>query len=454
MRQRGRWVRLVALAAGIVLAATACGTQPSGGGRSLNTLTDKPTTLRFLWFDWPPAKALEAFANTGYRKLRPNVTVDVQTVPVAAWHDSIFSQFEAKKTNFDIAVLDSQDIGGAVSGGHVLDITNFARSNIDLQAYDSYLLAAYGQYPQTITGKLDENARLYGLPLLGDTWVMIYRKDLIGPTPPATFDDMLEVAEACQQRNRSKGVWGLAFHQANTYDAAAVTYNAINGIYGGQIWDPTTKRVDGVINDAAGRKAMGVLVNRMRPMTPPNASNDYIEQVNTRIAQGRACIGFNWLATTYGLLDPKTSKLGTTKAEILEKLGFASVPGQVANPVPLGGMGMHVSAHTTPQQQAEALNFIKWFEQADTQRSWAVVGGIPARSDALRSPEFLTAAPWNKVYADSVPRLRDFWNVPQYAKLLGVQTANVNAALVGEKPPLQALDDIARQQQAIFDGLG
>jgi multiple sugar transport system substrate-binding protein len=284
--------------------------------------------------------------------------------------------------------------------------------------------------------------------------VMIYRKDLIGPAPPASFDAMLDAAEACQQRNLAGGVWGLAFHQANNYDAAAITYNTVNGVYGGQIWDPTTKRVDGVINDAAGRKAMEVLVNRMRPLTPPAAANDHVDQVNTRISQGRACIGFNWLATTYELLDPRTSRLGTTKAEILDKLGFAPLPGQVANPVPLGGMGMHVSAYITPQQQAEALNFIKWFERADTQRAWAVVGGIPARTDALRSPEFLGAAPWNKVYTDSLPRLRDFWNVPQHAKLLGIQTANVHAALTGEKAPLQALDDIARQQQAIFDGLG
>src|SRR6266508_3686287 len=169
--------------------------------------------------------------------------------------------------------------------------------------------------------------------------------------------------------------------------------------------------------------------------------------------EDRACIGFNWLATVYGLLDPKTSRLGRSKDEILQKLGFAPVPGQVANPVPLSGMGMHVSAHTTPAQQAEALNFIKWFERADTQRAWAVVGGIPARSDALRSPEFLGAAPWNKGYADSVPRLRDFWNVPQYARLLSIQTSNVNAALVGTETPQQALDTIAQQQQRIFDGI-
>jgi multiple sugar transport system substrate-binding protein len=453
MQQQGRWVRLVALVAVVLLAATGCGAD-RGGPQPLGGLSDKPVTLRFLWFDWPPAHALETFANYGYRKVRPNVIVKVDTVPVANWHNAIFRQFAAKRTNFDIAVLDSQDIGSAVSGGHVLDITNFARANIDLQAYDSFLLAAYGQYPQTVTGKLDENARLYGLPLLGDAWVMVYRKDLVGQAPPTTFDGMLDVAQACQRRNHARGVWGLTFPMANDYDAAAVTYDTVNGVYGGQIWDPTTKRVDGVINDAAGRRAMDVLVKRMRPLTAPAWSNDYVEGVNQHISQGKACIGFNWLTSVTALVNPKTSRLGRSKDEILAKLGFAPVPGQVANPVPLGGTGMHVSAHTTPARQAEALNFIKWFERSDTQRAWAVVGGIPARSDALRSPEFLSTAPWNKVYADSVPRLRDFWNVPQYARLLGIQDANVNAALTGAKPPQVALDTIAKEQQRIFDGIG
>jgi multiple sugar transport system substrate-binding protein len=152
---------------------------------------------------------------------------------------------------------------------------------------------------------------------------MVYRKDLVGQAPPTTFNGMLDQAQACQRRYHARGVWGLAFHQANDSDAAAVTYDAVNGVYGGQIWDPTTKRVDGVINDRAGRRAMDVLVKRMRPLTAPAWSNDYVDQVNQRIGQGRACIGFNWLASVSALLDPKTSRLGRTKDEILAKLGFA-----------------------------------------------------------------------------------------------------------------------------------
>ena len=426
--------------------AAAGGTAAPG---AIPALSDEPVTLTFLWFEWPPAQALEDFANSEYKKLRPNVTVKVNTVPIANWHDAIFTQFAARKTDFDIPVLDSQYIGEAVTNGNILDLTDFANENIEKDAYDPYLLAAYGQYPQGQTGELDPDGRLYGLPLLGDTWAMMWRKDLMGEEPPATWEDMIAAAQKCQDEN--PGMSGMAFHQSKDSDAAAVTYNTVNGVYGGELWDPEERQIEGIVNDDAGQKAMDVLVNRMRPLTPKGSGNWFIDEVNAAMAQGNVCVAFNWVATLGGQLDPEQSTLGKTPEEIQEKLGFAALPEQDTDYVPLGGMGMHISKYSPEANQNEALNFIKWFEQADVQRKWAAAGGVPSRKDALSSPEFLEGPPWNQVYADSVPRLRDFWNLPEYAKLLEVQSTNVNAALNGTKDPAQALDDIASEQQAILD---
>jgi multiple sugar transport system ATP-binding protein len=84
-------------------------------------------------------------------------------------------------------ILDSQNIGEAVTNGSILDISDFVKKNIDTSVYDPYFLAAYGQYPQNQTGEANPDAKTYGLPLLGDTWSMIWRKDLMGDTPPATM---------------------------------------------------------------------------------------------------------------------------------------------------------------------------------------------------------------------------------------------------------------------------
>jgi multiple sugar transport system substrate-binding protein len=377
--------------------------------------------------------------------------VKVNTVPNAQWHDAIFTQFAARKTNFDLPVLDSQNIGEAVTNGSILDLTDFVKKNIDTSQYDPYFLAAYGQYPQNTTGKADPNAKTYGMPLLGDTWTMVWRKDLMGDTPPATWEDMIAAAKKCQTDN--PGMSGLAFHQAGTGDAAAVTYNVVNALYGGELWDQKDKKIEGILNNAQGKKAMDVLVNEMVPLTPKGSSNWFIDEVNAAINQGKVCVGLQWIAGL-GVLDPKNSTLGKTKEAIEKKLGFAPLPKQVTDKVPLGGMGLHVSKYIPADHQAEALNFIKWFNTPEAQKKWAELGGVPARNDVLNSPEFTEATPYNKVFTESVSRLKDFWNLPEYAKLLNVHSTEVNAAISGTEKPEAALDKMAKDEQAILDSSG
>src|SRR3954454_22357041 len=444
---------LVAVAAALTIAA--CGSDSGGGGGNSKAGTDgtsklsnKPMTLTFLWFEWPPAHALEELGKE-YTKTRPNVTVKVNTVPNPQWHDAIFTQFAAHKTNFDMRILDSQNIGEAVTNGSIVDMTDFVKKNIDTSQYDPYFLAAYGQYPQNQTGEPNPDAKTYGLPLLGDTWAMIWRKDLMGDTPPATWEDMIAAAKKCQQDN--PGMSGLAFHQAGTGDAAAVTYNVVNALYGGQLWDQKDRKIAGIVNNAAGKKAMHVLVDEMVPLTPKGSSNWFIDEVNAAISQGKVCVGFQWIAAMGGLLDPKSSKLGKTKDDILKKLAFAPLPKQDTDRVPLGGMGLHISKYIPEAKQAEALNFIKWFQTPEAQKKWAQLGGVPARNDVLNSPEFLEAAPYNHVFTESVPRLKDFWNLPEYAKLLNVHSTQVNAAISGTQKPDPALDKLASEEQQILD---
>ena len=332
-------------------------------------------TLTFLWFDWPPAKALEELGKE-YTKTRPNVTVKVNVVPNPQWHDAIFTQFAARKTNFDLPILDSQNIGEAVENGSILDLTDFVKKNIDTSQYDPYFLAAYGQYPQNQTGEANPDAKTYGLPLLGDTWSMVWRKDLMGDTPPATWEDMIAAAKKCQDDN--PGMSGLAFHQAGTGDAAAVTYNVVNALYGGQLWDAKDRKIEGVINDAAGKKAMDVLVNEMVPLTPKGSSNWFIDEVNAAISPGQ---GLRRLPVDRGHAAASSIRRAPSSARPRKRSSRSStsppLPKQVTDKVPLGGMGLHVSKYIPADHQAEALNFIKWFETQEAQKKWAAARRRP-----------------------------------------------------------------------------
>ena len=147
------------------------------------------------------------------------------------------------------------------------------------------------------------------------------------------------------------------------------------------------RKIEGVINDDAGKKAMDVLVNDMVPLAPKGSSNWFIDEVNAAISQGKVCVGFQWIAAMGGLLDPASSKLGKTE-EILEKLAFAPLPKQDTDKVPLGGMGLHVSRYIPEEKQAEALNFIKWFQTPEAQKKWAQLGraGAQRRAEVARVP--------------------------------------------------------------------
>jgi multiple sugar transport system substrate-binding protein len=429
---------------------SACGGAAGGqqavtvGGR----LTNQPTTLTFINYDWPPAHALQRFVSTEYKKARPNVTIKTDLVPATQWHDAIFTQFAARKTTFDIPVLDSQMIGEAVVNGDILDLTAFIEKNIDLGAYPSRLISCYGQYPQSASGEYTPGAKLYGLPLQGDSYGYFWRKDLLGDEPPKTWDDMIAMGKEYQDKNPGKQ-HGLGFLSAPG-DGAASIFMQVDWVYGGEIWNPKTKRVEGVINDARGRKAMDVLVNEMLPLMPRGASNWYVNEINRGMAQDQIVQGLQWFAAMTGAIDPSGSKLGSTQAEILKKVGVATVPSGVADSVLQGGMGMHISSYGPNRD--EALNFMKWFNEPKTQMALARVPGlVPGRTDALQSQAFLDGAPWNPAFVRTLPRFKDYWNLPEYSKLLDVQGTRVNAALTGTQEPLAALDTIAKEQQQIMD---
>ena len=409
--------------------------------------SDEEVTLRMVWFEWAPAQALEEFANTHYAEVDPNISFEVETVPFGQWHDAIFTQFAAGETSFDIPILDSQFIGEAVTGNHIATLTEFANDNIDLDAYPSNLLAAYSQYPVAPDGQFDPDGDVYGLPLLADTWVLVYRKDLVGEQPPGSWEEMLEVAAQCQADNPDMA--GLAFHGAPDYDTAGITLNQVIWVNGGEIWDGEGQ-VEGIINDEVGLAAIDQLVNEMVPLAPDGVGTAFIGEVNAAINQGQACMGMNWVAGLEGMQDPANSTLGDTEEEILEKLGFAELPDGAADVSPMGGMGMHVSAYSP--NQAEALAFMEWFQSAEVQQMWAEAGGVPARTDALNSEAFLSARPWNQAFTDSVDSLKDFWAIPEFFQMIDVHSTQANAAITGTQGPAEALDSLAEQEQTILDG--
>src|SRR5260221_9872223 len=121
--------------------------------------------LQIIWFAWPPCDNLQKLVST-----YPDATVTVKCVPIGQWHDTIFTDFVAKG-GADLPILDSQYIGEAVKGGHLLELTDWMKTNVDVATYVQAALSAYGEYPPN-------SKKYYGLPAMADVMIQVYRKDI------------------------------------------------------------------------------------------------------------------------------------------------------------------------------------------------------------------------------------------------------------------------------------
>lgn len=76
-----------------------------------------------------------------------------------------------------------------------------------------------------------------------------------------------------------------------------------------------------------------------------------------------------------------------------DKIGFFSNPaGPATRATQLGGQGISVVSYS--KNQAEALQYIKWFSGGDVQKKWWALGGYSCAKSVLNDPGFPNSAPF------------------------------------------------------------
>jgi len=388
--------------------------------------------LQIIWFAWPPCDELQTLVSK-----YPDATVNVKCVPIGQWHDTIFTDFVAKG-GADLPILDSQYIGEAVKGGHLVDLTDWMKTNVDVDQYVPAALSAYGEYPPN-------SKRYYGLPAMADVMIQVYRKDIFdkaGFKPATTWTELLtQMQKIKADKLAPSGFSWFWCGAAACYDNVQTAWNQIAWSFGGELWDPATFKVKGIFDSPENLKALQYAAELYKTSPEGSGNFGFGEDVDA-VCTGKAAETIIWV----GFGPSFTDKKGCPQSD---NLAFAVAPGEAKHVLSLGGMGIHVSAYT--QNKDAALAFLKWFESKDTQLEWVKIGGYSARTDVLDSDTFKNAAPYNSVFAESYKLVKDFWNLPEYNDLLVVQGEQLNLAITGQVDPQTALTTIADKQQEVLD---
>ena len=405
--------------------------------------------LVIAWAEWQPAKQLQKLCDD-YTK-ETGTTVEVQQIPWSDFETKVKTAWSAQSSDFDMVVGDSQWLGKGATQGHYVDLTDWAKTNVPISDIAKSALAEYGEYPAG-------SGKLWGLPCMSDATVFAYRKDLFNDpanktafkakygkelAPPDTWDDFKNVAEFFTQPNKQ---YGAALFFSKEYDGATMGFDQVLWAYGGQLSDPSGKKIEGVLNNQTGVKALQFYAD-LKKFTPPGSENYYFSEFLRDFQQGKVAMAQSWFAFLPDLTDKEKN------AKYLDQTGYFIIPkGPSGRFVSLGGQGLSISAYS--KQQDAAKKFVAWFEKGDTQLKWAKLGGLTANTKVAATDTFKKATPYNVYFTQSVPYLKDFYNTPNYSELLTISQNDLNSAIAGQKSPKDALDDIAKVQQASMDGMG
>jgi multiple sugar transport system substrate-binding protein len=474
MSRQVRWLTslVVLVMLGTILAACGGEAAPnvpaaSGGAQSGSQATAAPaasgggaqpaatgvTELTILWAQWAPSDYLQQLVKD-YKGVA-GVDVKVVQEPWGTFGDRFFTEMAAKGTAWDMVVGDSQWLGQGSENGYYVELTDVFNSDLNGKALAPATVTAYAEYPKA-------SGKLWSYPLEGDADGWAYRKDLFeNPDEMAAFKAKygydLKVPETWAQlrdiaeffTRPDKNLYGLGLYTQKDYDALTMGYENVLFSWGADWGDPKTYKVQGILNSPEAVEALE-FYKELYSFAPPGSSNDFFQEVNNKFTAGQIAMGMNYFA----FFPPLANKSSNPHADVT---GFFSNPKGPSGKsfAALGGQGISIIKHISDERKQASMDFLKWLAKDETQQKWADLGGYTCNNTVLQSEKFLNATPYNKAFAETMQKVKDFWAVPVFTEMLQVSQTNLHNYVVGgQGTAKEALDDMATKHEASLKKAG
>ena len=420
---------------------------------------DSAPLIRILWAEWRPSDALAELGRAYEAKTGVRVQV-VKKSWEGAFSDAVFAEFRNRDENYDLIAGDSQWLGLGVVGGHYVELTDWIKANLATDRIEPAALKWYCEYPKG-------SARYYAVPCEADVMAWAYRRDLFEDpahkagfaaflerekltpmfplSPPATWEQLRLIARYFKQA--VPGMAGLVMPTSRKYDMATMGFEPVLWSFGGDFGDYGTGKVN--VASSASVEALRFFSDLLGSTSAGGRNLGYGEVAAEYIA-GRAAMACNFMAFFPTFTHPGENP------DYYDKTGFFNSPGQRGSDgtfrraAALGGQGLSIHAHISPERQARAKDFLKWFSQSGTQAEWAAKGGFTADKTVLRGAAFRHAAPYNPLFGEAFPLMRDFWSVPEYDELMKSCQREFCAVFQDGADPEEAVKQVQAEHEAIL----
>jgi ABC-type glycerol-3-phosphate transport system substrate-binding protein len=298
----------------------------------------------------------------------------------------------------------------------------------------------------------------YGIPYDGEVTVQVYRKDLYaakGLKPAETYDELVANAKALTDANER--IFGLALRGFSGAGQNMYIYPSLLRGFGGS-WGSGGNVV---VNSPEAVNALQWYVDTLGQYAPPAVRNWNWPDIADAFSQGTVATYIDAHSSAAVINNPEKSK-------VVGKIAYARWPkGPSGKRVTsIWNWGFPINAALSERAKKATWLFIIWAASAETQArtSWKFAG--PAKRSGInrvslwKSTEFADAmkgAGDNFIQAalESLEFDTDVeWRprVPQWPAIGETMATAIQAALVGQKKPKEALDEAQSRIQQILKG--
>jgi ABC-type glycerol-3-phosphate transport system substrate-binding protein len=423
--------RFLGLTAGLSVAAM--------GRASTARAQAQKATIRYQ--DWHFAeKEWGAFKRKmidDFKKANPNVEIVMDAVPYGETLNKFVAQTKAGQPADVVYALDAHAVQ-YLEAGYILDASRYMKPNTDFSA---------DKFNDAGIKAVTRGEKVFALPFAMDLCLLHYNMEMFkkaGLDPNNTPKTWAEFQEAAIKLTRKDATgrtvqWGYAPLGKKVLGAM---YRMINWFWENEADILTPDNKAAALNSPGAVEAFTFLVElgTKHKVFPPQVTD-------LDPGAARSLFAKEQVAMLSGYLGGREICLAENPA-LKDKQAFAPIP---RGKKKAGSLSIEYYAVSSQTKNPEvAFNFVKHMMTKDVQvQMWKAVEKIPGRKDALTDPsiqndKFASLAVSELAYARPTPL------IPQWPQVVDITLDAFQRALLGQVQPKPALDNAAKQIDAIL----
>ncbi len=274
-------------------------------------------------------------------------------------------EFASNSKNIDVVMFRPLQDGKMYhKSGYFADISSYVSKENDYTK---------DFFPSSL-GSVKDGDNLYGLPLVTETQVLYYRKDILEEAGLEVPETLEELEEQAKQLHDPDGVAGFVSRGKR---AAAVTqFSSFLYGFGGDFM----KDDKAAITTPEAIEAFNYYGNLLKDFGPKGTLNMSWPEAMAVFTQGKAVFYTDASSLFTNATDP-------SKSQVADKVGFAPFPAGPKGSKPYNVTSWALGIGANSEKKDAAWEFIKWVESEEMVLKLQAEGNPGARISVWNSPE-------------------------------------------------------------------